>query len=513
MSLIKANAVQIGQSPTATQNFTLAVPSSPNGTIKLARGNSGATTQDVISVNASGNIVINNDTLINGLTVGKGASSVSGNTALGESALLSNVSGTANCAIGGNALSGNTTGVNNVAVGTNALITNQTGAGNVAVGVNSLVVNTVNNNTAVGTSALQFNTTGGNNVAVGHSALAASLAASQTGSFNTAVGRSALSLNSTGISNTAIGYASLITNTTGYQNVSVGVEALYDNTTGVNNTAVGFRALNNNTTANNNTAVGLHSLFTNTTGVQNTANGLNALYLNNGDNNTAMGYQALYNNDTAYDNTAVGVNALNANTVGNRNTAVGRNALISNTTFSNVGGFGYDAQVSGSNQIRIGDTNITSVTCQTNAWSDERDKTDIRDTVLGLDFVKELRPVDYKWDYREDYRPEMPIAPSENATNEENAAYEKAKAKWLEDCKWTNLVHDGTHKRTRFHHGLIAQEVKTLIEQTGIDFGGFQDHTINGGDAVMTIGYTELIAPMIKAIQELSAKVAALESK
>ena len=56
MSLIKANAVQIGQSPTATQNFTLAVPSSPNGTIKLARGNAGATTQDVISVDASGNI-------------------------------------------------------------------------------------------------------------------------------------------------------------------------------------------------------------------------------------------------------------------------------------------------------------------------------------------------------------------------------------------------------------------------------------------------------------------------
>ena len=59
MSLIKANAVQIGQSPTATQNFTLAVPSSPDGTIKLARGNSGATTQDVISVDASGNVTAN----------------------------------------------------------------------------------------------------------------------------------------------------------------------------------------------------------------------------------------------------------------------------------------------------------------------------------------------------------------------------------------------------------------------------------------------------------------------
>jgi len=54
MSLIKTNAVQVGQSPTATQNFTLAVPSSPDGTIKLARGNSGATTQDVMNVSNAG---------------------------------------------------------------------------------------------------------------------------------------------------------------------------------------------------------------------------------------------------------------------------------------------------------------------------------------------------------------------------------------------------------------------------------------------------------------------------
>lgn len=56
MSLLKANSVQIGQSATATQNFTLSVPASPDGTIKLARGNSGATTADVLTVDASGNV-------------------------------------------------------------------------------------------------------------------------------------------------------------------------------------------------------------------------------------------------------------------------------------------------------------------------------------------------------------------------------------------------------------------------------------------------------------------------
>jgi len=54
MSLIKANAIQVGQSPTVTQNFTLEVPSSPDGTIKLARGNAGATTQDVMNVSNAG---------------------------------------------------------------------------------------------------------------------------------------------------------------------------------------------------------------------------------------------------------------------------------------------------------------------------------------------------------------------------------------------------------------------------------------------------------------------------
>ena len=87
MSLLKANSVQIGQSSTATQNFTLSVPSSPDGTIKLARGNSGATTADVLSVNASGVITgatisgatINSSTLNGGsITLGTAQNSTSG---------------------------------------------------------------------------------------------------------------------------------------------------------------------------------------------------------------------------------------------------------------------------------------------------------------------------------------------------------------------------------------------------------------------------------------------------
>lgn len=56
MSLLRANSVQIGQSNTATNNFTLSVPSSPDGTIKLARGNSGATTSDILNIANDGTI-------------------------------------------------------------------------------------------------------------------------------------------------------------------------------------------------------------------------------------------------------------------------------------------------------------------------------------------------------------------------------------------------------------------------------------------------------------------------
>lgn len=56
MSTLKTNNIQIGQSGTASQNFVLAVPAAPDGTIKLSRGVVGATTQDVLTVGADGKV-------------------------------------------------------------------------------------------------------------------------------------------------------------------------------------------------------------------------------------------------------------------------------------------------------------------------------------------------------------------------------------------------------------------------------------------------------------------------
>ncbi len=62
MSTLKTNNVQVGQSVTATNNFTLYQPSVPDGTVRLGVGNSGATTADVITANSSGNVGIGTST-------------------------------------------------------------------------------------------------------------------------------------------------------------------------------------------------------------------------------------------------------------------------------------------------------------------------------------------------------------------------------------------------------------------------------------------------------------------
>jgi len=72
---------------------------------------------------------------------------------------------------------------------------------------------------------------------------------------------------------------------------------------------------------------------------------------------------------------------------------------------------------------------------------------------------------------------------------------------------------NGSKKRVRYHHGFIAQEIQELINETNIDFGGFQDHTKSGGEDKLTIGYSEFIAPMVKAIQELHNIIKQLQTR
>ena len=56
MSTVKSNNVQVGQSVTATNNFTLYQPATPDGTVRLGVGNAGATTSDAVEFNGTAGI-------------------------------------------------------------------------------------------------------------------------------------------------------------------------------------------------------------------------------------------------------------------------------------------------------------------------------------------------------------------------------------------------------------------------------------------------------------------------
>lgn len=59
MSTVRTNNVQVGQSLTATNNFTLYQPTVPDGTVRLGVGNSGATTADVLIGTSAGLLQFN----------------------------------------------------------------------------------------------------------------------------------------------------------------------------------------------------------------------------------------------------------------------------------------------------------------------------------------------------------------------------------------------------------------------------------------------------------------------
>ena len=158
---------------------------------------------------------------------------------------------------------------------------------------------------------------------------------------------------------------------------------------------------------------------------------------------------------------------------------------------------GYQAAPSGDNQVQLGNSSTTTYAYGViQDRSDIRDKTDIQTTDLGLDFINALRPVKYRWDYREDYYNALP---DDEKSEEARAAF------------FANPVKDGSKTRQRYHHGLIAQEFKQTLDNLGIDHAAYQDHSQNGGLDVRSIGYTELIPNLIKAVQELSQEINTLK--
>lgn len=126
--------------------------------------------------------------------------------------------------------------------------------------------------------------------------------------------------------------------------------------------------------------------------------------------------------------------------------------------------------------------------------SDAREKTDIENCDLGLNFINNLRPVTYKSKIGHNI-----------ITNIEKPISDVTGIKPDPEIVVTSIP------GARRHYGLIAQEVKSVIGNLDCAFWVSAD--VTDPEAAQSLRYEELIAPLIKAVQELSAQNTALEQR
>lgn len=266
-------------------------------------------------------------------------------------------------------------------------------------------------------------------------------------------------------------------------------------TTGSNNTALGLFCAGSLTAGENNVVVGTGALSVTQFGSDNIAIGRNSLQLVSNPfgevaighfanqsftnatagPNTAVGFRALWNNLTGGQNTVLGGEAGAYITTGSSNTFLGSGSGLSATTGSNntcIGLNSTPATATTSNSITLGNSSNTVLRCAVTSitsLSDRRDKKEITELSAGLEFVKGLKPVEFVWDER---------------------------------------AEDGKHNIKDF--GFIAQDLKKAQEDVALA------ETLNlvyeENPEKLEASYGKLVPILVKAIQDLTAKVEALEN-
>jgi hypothetical protein len=356
----------------------------------------------------------------------------------------------------------------------NAMLANTTGANNVAIGTNVFQANTTgSNNVAIGKNALDGNTTASDNIAVGYYALRANT----TGTRNLAIGQEALNASDTENDNIAIGFNAMTTNTAG----------------GTNNLAIGNYALDALTSADHCIGIGDNAGSAITTGGSNTVIGSAAGdSIVGGANNTSLGTSAGTGVSGGNDNICVGVEtgAYGVTlTTGSRNILIGNYSHGPDAASADAIVFGYN--VGGANSsLSFGnattDSRIAFGATSISAPSDIRLKRNINDDVAGLSFINDLRPVTYEWKKEKDIPEDMQahVADSEKTFNNDFV-----------------------------NHGFIAQEVKEVIDNHSEIKDGFKMWFEDDVDGRQRIAEGALVPMLVKAVQELSAKIESQQSE
>ena len=246
-------------------------------------------------------------------------------------------------------------------------------------------------------------------------------------------------------------------------------------TTGAGNTALGTSALASAQDATNCVAIGYQAVQANISST-NIGIGYQALLAATGARNTAIGYQAGKAIVAGVDNVIVGDGAGDGLT-GSQNTIIGSTAgsVADTLGATNCTVIGYNSSTSigtASNEFTLGNASIATLRCQVTtitSLSDARDKTDVSDLPLGLDFLLALRPVKFTWAMRQ-----------ESARNGHTEA------------------------------GFIAQELAAAQDDAGADWLGL---VMDSNPDRLEASPGKLLPILVKAIQELAAENADLRAR
>lgn len=222
------------------------------------------------SVYATGGANFLKDSYFNSVRIGRGNSSISTNTAIGDSTLGSVTSSPFNTGIGQAALRSVTSGTGyNTAIGYGAGRTQTTQSHNTAVGaqaLSSLTNGAAGSNVAIGSHSLTLATGGFWNTAIGRSTMYSYTTPSRfSQGVNTVVGANSGYNLTGGEANNFFGERSGNNISTGVWNVAIGNQAIGANATGVSgvqidgNVAVGILSQAANTSGNYTTSVGYGS--------------------------------------------------------------------------------------------------------------------------------------------------------------------------------------------------------------------------------------------------------------
>jgi len=311
-----------------------------------------------------------------------------------------------------------------------------------------------------------------------------------SGDYNIGIGNESMDAHTEGSHNVAIGHATLSASTTADDNIAIGRSAGAAITTGGINILIGKNAGDGFDAEQKNIGIGNAALGGSIAGAEYCiALGHEAgQVITSGDNNTLVGYQAGESITSGENNVCVGNYAGNVLVGGSNNICIGYEADTSANDISHGITLGYN-MTSSSNVFAFGKSgDVVSNTFSSNAnWSrssDIRKKREIYDQGLGLDFINDLRTVNFQWKPQNEFPKE-----------------------------WNDYSETSSNDTEVVMHGFIAQEVKEALDKHASKrdsvFAGWSE----GEDGMQHTSREMFVIPLIKAVQELSTEVKELKAK